>query len=139
LTPRGERRIVPGAEESVKPERRRSPRVRAPEGAEGLIRSTLQVQVEDVSKDGVRFRLSGPIRPGSTYAFHASLEGLDLAAPIRITRCKAIPPAKGAGRGIVYEAGAEFVWEKPADEERVVSWLAVRGAAAGRIRAELEG
>jgi len=123
----------------VKPERRRSPRVRAPEGAEGLIRSTLQVQVEDVSKDGVRFRLSGPIRPGSTYAFHASLEGLDLAAPIRITRCKAIPPAKGAGRGIVYEAGAEFVWEKPADEERVVSWLAVRGAAAGRIRAELEG
>jgi len=139
LTPRGERRIVPGAEESVKPERRRSPRVRAPAGAEGLIRSTLQVQVEDVSKDGVRFRLSGPIRPGSTYAFHASLEGLDLAAPIRITRCKAIPPAKGAGRGIVYEAGAEFVWEKPADEERVVSWLAVRGAAAGRIRAELEG
>lgn len=123
----------------MKPERRRSPRVRAPEGAEGLIRSTLQVQVEDVSKDGVRFRLSGPIRPGSTYAFHASLEGLDLAAPIRITRCKAIPPAKGAGRGIVYEAGAEFVWEKPADEERVVSWLAVRGAAAGRIRAELEG
>jgi len=123
----------------VKPERRRSPRVRAPAGAEGLIRSTLQVQVEDVSKDGVRFRLSGPIRPGSTYAFHASLEGLDLAAPIRITRCKAIPPAKGAGRGIVYEAGAEFVWEKPADEERVVSWLAVRGAAAGRIRAELEG
>ncbi len=123
----------------MKPERRRSPRVRAPAGAEGLIRSTLQVQVEDVSKDGVRFRLSGPIRPGSTYAFHASLEGLDLAAPIRITRCKAIPPAKGAGRGIVYEAGAEFVWEKPADEERVVSWLAVRGAAAGRIRAELEG
>ncbi len=123
----------------MKPERRRSPRVRAPEGAEGLIRSTLQVQVEDVSRDGVRFRLSGPVRPGSTYAFHASLEGLDLAAPIRITRCKAIPPAKGAGRGIVYEAGAEFVWEKPADEERVVSWLARRGAAAGRIRAELEG
>jgi len=139
LTARGERRIVPDTEESVKPERRRSPRVRAPEGAEGLIRSTLQVQVEDVSRDGVRFRLSGPVRPGSTYAFHASLEGLDLAAPIRITRCKAIPPAKGAGRGIVYEAGAEFVWEKPADEERVVSWLARRGAAAGRIRAELEG
>lgn len=123
----------------MKPERRRSPRVRAPEGAEGLIRSTLQVQVEDVSKDGVRFRLSGPVRPGSTYAFHASLEGLDLAAPIRITRCKAIPPAKGAGRGLVYEAGAEFVWETPADEERVVSWLARRGAAAGRIRAALEG
>ena len=123
----------------MKPERRRSPRVRAPEGAEGLIRSTLQVQVEDVSKDGVRFRLSGPVRPGSTYAFHASLEGLDLAAPIRITRCKAIPPAKGAGRGLVYEAGAEFVWETPADEERVVSWLARRGAAAGRVRAALEG
>lgn len=120
-------------------ERRRSPRVRAPEGAEGIVRSTIQVQVEDVSRGGVRFRLSGPVRPGSTYAFHASLEGLDLAAPIRITRCKAIPPTKGAGRGIVYEAGAEFAWEKPADEERVVKWLARRGAAAGRIRAELEG
>lgn len=123
----------------MKPERRRSPRVRAPEGAEGIIRSTIQVQVEDVSKDGVRFRLSGPVRPGSTYAFHASLEGLDLSAPIRITRCKAIPPAKGGGRGIAYEAGAEFAWDRPADEERVVSWLARRGAAARRIRAELEG
>lgn len=123
----------------MKPERRRSPRVRAPEGAAGLIRSTIQVQVEDVSKDGVRFRLPGPVRPGSTYAFHASLEGLDLAAPIRITRRKAMPPAKGPGRGLVYEAGAEFAWETPSDEERVVSWLARRGAAAGRVRAELEG
>ena len=123
----------------MKPERRRSPRVPAPEGAEGILRSTIQVHVEDVSRDGVCFRLSGAVRPGSTYAFHASLDGLDLAAPIRITRCKAIPPAKGAGRGLVYEAGAEFAWEKPADEERVVKWLARRGAAAGRIRAELEG
>ena len=131
--------MVPGAEVSVKPERRRSPRFRAPEGAEGIIRSTIQVQVEDVSKDGVRFRLSGPVRPGATYAFHASLEGLDLAAPIRITRCKAVSPAKGAGRGLVYEVGAEFAWEKPADEVRIVTWLARRGSAAGRVRAELEG
>ncbi|HPA53177.1 MAG TPA: hypothetical protein PLP50_16415 [Thermoanaerobaculia bacterium] len=94
--------------------------------------------MEDVSKDGVCFRLSGPVRPGSTYAFHASLEGLDLAAPIRITRCKAISPAMGGGRGLVYEAGAEFAWERPGDEERVVTWLARRGSAGG-LRAELEG
>lgn len=123
----------------MKPERRRSPRVRAPEGAEGIIRSTVQVQVEDVSETGVRFQLAGPVRPGSTYAFHASLEGLDLAAPIRISRCKAVPPAKGTARGLVYEAGAEFVWERPGDEERVAAWLEKRRKTPGQIRAKLEG
>lgn len=122
-------------------ERRRSPRVRAPEGAGGIIRSTIQVQVEDISTTGVRFEVPAPVRPGTTYAFHADFDGFDLAAPIRITRCKAAPPRKGAGaaHGLVYEAGAEFLWERPGDEERLASWLASRGPGGGRVKGNLEG
>lgn len=119
-------------------ERRRSPRVRAPEGAEGVIRSTIQVQVEDLSTTGVRFQVSAPVRPGTTYAFHAALEGFDLSGPIRITRCKAAPPKAGGG-GLVYQAGAEFLWEKPGDEAPLAAWLEARGPAGGRIQGNLEG
>lgn len=118
-------------------ERRRSPRVRPPEGAGGVIRSTVQVQVEDISLTGVSFQLGGPVRPGSTYAFHAGLDGLELAVPIRITRCKAAPASKGGG--LVYRAGAEFLWESPEDERRLATWLEGKGPAAGQIRGNLQG
>lgn len=121
-------------------ERRRSPRVRVPDGAGGIIRSTIHVLVEDLSLDGVRLQLETPVRPGSTYAFHAQLDGLDLGATIRITRCKAISPSKGAAaRGLLYQAGAEFVWERPGEEARVAAWLARRGSVTGTIPADLDG
>lgn len=121
------------------PERRRSPRIRAPEGAEGFIRSTIQVQVEDLSRTGVRFQLSGPVRPGSTYAFHADLGGFDLAATIRITRCKAdVAPSPGGGSTLVYQAGAEFLWESAGAEEALAAWLDRRGPAGGQFQAKLE-
>lgn len=118
-------------------ERRRSPRVRPPEGAGGIIRSTVQVRVEDISLTGVRFQISGPVRPGSTYAFHADLDGLSLAAPIRITRCKAAPAPQGGG--LAYFAGAEFLWENPDDERRLGAWLEGRGPDAGQIHGNLKG
>lgn len=121
-------------------ERRRSPRIRAPEGAEGVIRSTIQVHVEDVSSTGARFRMTGAVRPGSTYAFHADLGGFDLSVPIRITRCKGGPvPSPGGGMVLAYQAGAEFLWEKPADEERFGAWLARRGPRSGQFQARLQG
>lgn len=122
-------------------ERRRSPRVRAPEGAEGVIRSTTQVHVEDLSRTGVRFQLSAPVRPGSTYGFHAEIEGFTLTVPIRITRCSAAPPAKGAsaGAGLVYQAGAEFLWGSKEDEEEAAAWIARRGPSQGAIQAKLRG
>lgn len=122
-------------------ERRGSPRVVAPKGAEGILRSTIQVQVEDISRTGARFQLSGPVRPGSTYAFHADLGGFDLAVPIRITRCKAAsaPHAGGTAPVLVYEAGAEFLWESPGDEERLGAWLSRRGPNPGQIQAKLQG
>ncbi len=118
-------------------ERRRSPRVRAPEGAGGFIRSTLQVHVEDISRTGVRFQLTGPVRPGSTYSFHAALDGLDLDVPIRITRCKVA--AGGRGGGLVYQAGAEFLWETPKAAESLARWLERRGPETGQVRGDLRG
>ncbi|HYN42114.1 MAG TPA: PilZ domain-containing protein [Thermoanaerobaculia bacterium] len=122
-------------------DRRRSPRMRAPEGAEGVIRSTIQAQVEDVSRTGARFQLSGPVRPGSTYTCHADLGGFDLTVPIRITRCKAgsVPKPGGTGMVLVYQAGAEFLWESPGDEERLVAWLGKRGPTSAQIQAKLKG
>ncbi len=121
-------------------ERRRSPRVRPPEGAEGVIRSTIQAQVEDVSRTGARFLLSGPVRPASTYTFHADLGGFDLSVPIRITRCKAgSVPKPGGGMVLVDQAGAEFLWESPGDEERLAAWLDKRGPTSAQIRAKLQG
>ena len=110
-------------------------------GAEGLIRSTIQVHVEDISRTGVRFQLTGPVRPASTYAFHADLEGFELAVAIRITRCKVAPAPHGAStaNGLVYQAGAEFLWESAGDEERLAAWLGRRGPAAGQIQAKLKG
>ncbi len=121
-------------------ERRRSPRVRAPEGAGGVIRSTIQVHVEDLSRSGARFQLSGAVRPGSTYAFHADLGGFDLSVPIRITRCTVTSvPKPGGGMLLAYQTGAEFLWEKPEDEERLVAWLGRRGPSSGQLRANLKG
>ena len=122
-------------------ERRRSPRVRPPEGAEGVIRSTIQVQVEDISRTGARFQLTGAVRPGSTYSFHADLGGFELAVSIRVTRCKAgsAPKAGGTGMVLVYQAGAEFLWENPADEERLAAWLNRRGPNPAQIQAKLKG
>lgn len=122
-------------------EKRRSPRVRAPEGAEGVIRSTIQVQVEDLSRTGARFQLTGVVRPGSTYAFHADLGGFDLSVQIRITRCKAgpVPKASGIGQVLGYQAGAEFLWERPGDEERLAAWLDRRGPRSSQIHANLQG
>jgi hypothetical protein len=141
LTDGGIRPIVPDTEEPVVSERRRSPRVRAPEGAEGVIRSTIQAQVEDVSRTGARFQLSGPVRPGSTYALHADLGGFVLAVSIRVTRCKAgsVPKAGGTGMVLVYQAGAEFLWEVPGDEERLAAWLGSRGPKPVQVQAKLQG
>jgi hypothetical protein len=141
LTGGGIRPIVPDTEGPLVSERRRSPRVRAPEGAEGVIRSTIQAQVEDISRTGARFQLSGPVRPGSTYAFHADLGGFDLNVSIRITRCKAgsVPKPGGAGMVLVYQAGAEFLWENPGDEERLAAWLGKRGPTSAQIQAKLQG
>ena len=122
-------------------ERRRAPRVPAPEGAGGVIRSTIQVHVEDISRTGVRFQLSGPVRPGSTYAFQADLGGFDLAATIRITRCKAGGVARpdGHGQALVYQAGAEFLWDSLDEEERIAAWLARKGPTGGSFQAKLKG
>ena len=52
---------------------------------------------------------------------------------------RAGPEAGGAGMVLVYQAGAEFLWESPGDEERLAAWLGRRGPTAGQIQAKLKG
>lgn len=97
--------------------------------------------MEDISRTGARFQLSGAVRPGSNYAFHADLGGFELVVSIRITRCKAgsVPKPGGTGMVLVYQAGAEFLWDSPADEERFAAWLGKRGPTSAQIQAKLRG
>jgi hypothetical protein len=106
-----------------------------------VIRSTLQVQVGDISDSGIRFRPSAAVRPGATYAFHADLGGFVLSVAVRVTRCHAEFGGKGTpgGQGLFYDAGAEFLWETPEDAARLSAWLAAHGSASGQIAGKIDG
>ncbi len=106
-------------------ERRRSPRRVVPEGAAALIRSTIRVQLVDLSLHGARFQVSAPLRPGTVYALSTRLGSLSLDVPVRITRCRAGGYAKD-GRGgqvLLFQAGAEFLWEGNGPDGRLAEWL----------------
>ena len=93
-------------------ERRKAVRSRAATGSRGRLRSTVEVEIVDLSADGLRFELAAALRPGAIYDLQADLPGHSLAARIRVTRCAAggfRDDGKG-GRCLVYRAGAEFVW-----------------------------
>lgn len=116
-------------------ERRRSPRVEAPDGAEGVIRSTVPVHISDISSDGLKLHVSTPLRPGTVYALQVQLPGLRLNVQIRITRCKAGGYAKD-GRGgqvLMFSAGSEFIWANPEGSRELEAWLTTR-AALGKAK-----
>ena len=123
----------------VMTEKRRSPRVPAERGTRGVLRSTIQVAILDVSREGIAFHVASPLRPGATYAVTATLRGLTLSTQIRITRCKAAGSAKD-GRGgqiLVFQAGAEFVWSDPREEKALVEWLKKGGGAGPSATGDL--
>jgi len=92
-------------------ERRRSPRLVLERVAHGKLRSAVPVHVLDLSGDGMQLEVSSSLRPGSLYELQASVNGIPLAAVVRITRCKAGGYASDGhgGKLLVFRAGAEFV------------------------------
>jgi hypothetical protein len=93
-------------------ERRRSSRVPALRGSRGQLRSTVDVDILDLSSDGLRLELSTSLRPGAVYDLKADLGGYPLAVQVRITRCNAggfRDDGKG-GRFLLFRAGAEILW-----------------------------
>jgi hypothetical protein len=93
-------------------ERRKAARSAAVPGSRGRLRSTVEVDIVDLSSDGLRLELSTSLRPGAVYDFKADLSGYRLSEQVRITRCSAggfRDDGKG-GRLLLYRAGGEFLW-----------------------------
>lgn len=93
-------------------ERRKAIRSPAKAGSRGRLRSTMEVDIVDLSSDGLRLELATSLRPGAIYDLTADLSGHHLAEQIRITRCSAggyREDGKG-GRLLLFKAGAEFLW-----------------------------
>lgn len=110
-------------------ERRKAPRQAAAPGSHGSIRATVDVEVLDVSPDGLRLELATPLRPGSVYDLKVDLGGFPLNAPVRITRCAA-GGYRDDGRGgrlLLFRAGAEILWPSPSGSDDLAKFLLRQG------------
>ena len=97
--------------EKGKDDKRREPRLPLAKGTKDQIKSTVPVELVNVSATGVLMDLPSALRPGSTCDLTAQLAGIPFAALVRVTRCRAggfVEDDKG-GRVLVYQAGGEFV------------------------------
>ncbi len=80
-------------------------------GTRAQIKSTLPVDLVNLSATGVLMELPTALRPGSTCDLSATLAGIAFTALVRVTRCRAggfAADDKG-GRMLLYQAGGEFV------------------------------
>lgn len=106
-------------------DRRRAPRQPTARGTRGQIRSTVQVEIVDVSAVGLRLELSTSLRPGSVYEVKADIGGYAISVPVRITRCSAggyRDDGKG-GRLLLFRAGGEFLWGDEAEQASFAAFL----------------
>ncbi|HEY3351583.1 MAG TPA: PilZ domain-containing protein [Thermoanaerobaculia bacterium] len=94
-----------------KDDKRRAPRLPLAKGTRAQIKSTVPVELVNLSATGVLFELPSSLRPGSTCDLATTLAGIPFVALVRVTRCRAggfAADEKGA-RVLVYQAGGEFV------------------------------
>ena len=92
-------------------EKRRSPRTPLTKGTRGQIKSTLAIEILDLSEAGLLLELASALRPGSTYDLSAVFGGVSFTGLLRVTRCRAggfTSDGKG-GRLLLFRAGGEFV------------------------------
>lgn len=123
--PRAGRIVGLAGNPRVDRERRRAARLPAARGSRGQIRSTVNVDVLDVSALGVRLELSTSLRPGSVYELKVDIGGYVLATQVKITRCSA-GGYRDDGRGgrlLLYRAGAEFLWRDGEATEAFAAFL----------------
>ncbi|MFI5180593.1 MAG: PilZ domain-containing protein [Thermoanaerobaculia bacterium] len=110
---------------TARPERRRSPRIRADEASRGQLKATIPVTIRDLSADGLLLELRAPLRPGMTYDLEAQFPRAKFAAAVRVTRCRTGGYAEDGrgGRCLLFHAGAEFVGLTPAQSRNVARAL----------------
>lgn len=92
-------------------DKRRAERVPLAKGTRAQLKSTVPVEILNLSETGVLLELASTLRPGSTYDISALFSGVPFAGLVRITRCRAggfAPDGKG-GRLLMFRAGGEFV------------------------------
>jgi len=120
-------------------EKRRTPRFPVDGGRpQGKVKAAVPVTVIDVSCAGMQLELAAALRPGAVYDVSAQLDGIALAAQVRITRCRAggfVSDGKG-GRLLLFRAGAEFVELPSAQAAQLSAWMEGR-AAGSRPQGEL--
>lgn len=117
-------------------EKRRSPRIPQSKGTRGQLKSTVPVEILDLSETGLLFEVSSTLRPGSTYDLAATFGGYPFAGLVRVTRCRAggfAPDGKG-GSLLLYRAGGEFVGLSEKQVEGLRAALARRLASGASLK-----
>lgn len=96
-------------------DKRRAPRLALAKGTKAQIRSTVPVDLVNLSATGLLMELPTALRPGSTCDVTATLAGIPFVALVRVTRCRAgsFATDETGGRTLVYQAGGEFVALSP--------------------------
>ncbi len=92
-------------------EKRRTPRTSLAKGTRGHIKSTLAIEILNLSETGLLVELASTLRPGSTYDLNAIFGGVPFSGLVRITRCRAggFAADDNGDRVLMYRAGGEFV------------------------------
>jgi len=92
-------------------EKRRAPRSSFAKGTRGHLKSTIPVEILNLSEAGLLLEVSSTLRPGSTYDLNAIFGGVPFSGLVRVTRCRAggFAADDRGGRLLVYRAGGEFV------------------------------
>jgi hypothetical protein len=80
-------------------------------GTRAQIKSTLPVELLNLSATGILMELPTALRPGSTCDLSATLAGVAFTALVRVTRCRAggFAADSRGGRILLYQAAGEFV------------------------------
>ena len=119
-------------------DKRRAPRISVAKGTRGQLKSTIPVEILNLSETGLLFEVASTLRPGSTYDLSALLAGVSFSGLVRVTRCSAGGFAADAtgGRLLIYRAGGEFVGlteEQTSSLRAALSRKSVSGASLRRM------
>ncbi|MEO8586948.1 MAG: hypothetical protein ABI584_12365 [Acidobacteriota bacterium] len=103
--------VDPEYERNVDNDKRRTPRSSVAKGTRGQLKSTIPVEILNLSEAGLLLEVSSTLRPGSTYDLSATFGGVPFSGLVRVTRCHAggFAADDRGGRLLIYRAGGEFV------------------------------
>jgi hypothetical protein len=117
-------------------EKRRAPRTSLAKGTRGHIKSTLAIEILNLSEMGLLVELPSTLRPGSTYDLSAIFGGVPFSGLVRITRCRAggfASDDKGS-RMLLFRAGGEFVGLSEKQVETLRLALSKRTASGASLK-----